>query len=456
MSRGVRLGLWLLLAAAAVIAWRTLQPDSFAHRPRNADPADRAPLVARATMDELPSPPATRPSDPARSAESRDAAALGKAVWFHVTSTDGAPIAGAIGQAIPGGGQSDPTDDDGNGYLESTVAIRSAWFSARGFESAKLNVVPGIDSLDVKLSRIGMVTIRVTTSAGPPRPDTVTVQIERELEHGALERFDLMVTRFASNPSTTGMSFPRRGRDGFRSMSSYRANLVCLYPVKPDSPIAIVVQHDLGGEPVRMDVQVGATEWRVVDVVLPGQFGRLAGRVVGPSGDPVAGVLVLASKGPIPHPEEIVENGSGWYSVRDSAGLGPRNLMQQKTGADGAFDFGAVPLGALALSASSQDHALWAEPAHLVGPSDPPVLVSLDEGVTMKLTILDADGRPLRGAGVAAADRSGTSDAEGHVVLKALPKGRVTFDTFFGGVKTAFDRDTSSGEATLQIEYVNR
>jgi hypothetical protein len=54
------------------------------------------------------------------------------------------------------------------------------------------------------------------------------------------------------------------------------------------------------------------------------------------------------------------------------------------------------------------------------------------------------------------AGRTGMSDAEGRVRFEHLPRGMVSFDTFFGGVRTSFPHDTSIADPTFQIQVINR
>ena len=347
-------------------------------------------------------------------------------VWFHVASLDGSPVAGALAHPTPGGAFVARADADGNGQIESNVPMKSIRFVAPGFELVDVPVPLGEDSLRVVLKPGISLTIRILTSAGPPTPEATWISVDSDQFPCSIEPGDplwqaLENSYLAGRSGRTRLGDPVSGRSGERW--DFRAGTIRLAPLRPGTRLSIWASQDLRVRQVEQEVVLSGPESRVVDLVLPGTFGRLSGRVVDTAGAPVAGITVS---------------------------LGRKDVRRLTDGA-GAFDFGAVPVGKHDLSVSSLKYAQWREVAHEVLVDSGPLVLTLEAGVTVTAKVVDADGRPIRGASVYALDRYGTTDEEGQIVLPHLPSGRVSIQVVFPGLSEVVQHETAIPTVTITL-----
>src|SRR5262245_35500118 len=113
-TSGARISFALLLVAL-VVTWRITRPQSRVHHPR-PKPAVHGAAESLASRENLIETSASDPVLlPVERASSRPATRAGtRKIWFHVTTMDGVPIAGACVQPlfVPGVFM---TDASGNG-----------------------------------------------------------------------------------------------------------------------------------------------------------------------------------------------------------------------------------------------------------------------------------------------------------------------------------------------------
>ena len=179
---------------------------------------------------------------------------------------------------------------------------------------------------------------------------------------------------------------------------------------------------------VEQEVQLTAPESRVVDLVLPGAFGRLSGRVVDATGSPVRGAAL-----------QLGQAASQFWEI------------QRLTDEDGAFDFGALPVGNTDLRVSSTKHAYWHAPEHEVAADSRPLTIRLEAGTQVIVKVVDSQGRPAVGADIHALDRFATTDAEGQAVIPHLPLGRVNIEVLFQGAKEVVQHETAIPTVTIAL-----
>ncbi len=167
---------------------------------------------------------------------------------------------------------------------------------------------------------------------------------------------------------------------------------------------------------------------------LRGPAGRLAGRVVDATGEPVAGATVHVGH----------EIPAGAY--RDAGR--PRSLPagpKVTTGADGRFEVGGLAAERTGIAVTRDGFAPWERVVTPTARQETPLLARLERGGTILGTVEDGEGRPIAGARVrvsldermfvrahriGAPDLETETDARGAFLLEAIPSGtaRVRFE----------------------------
>jgi hypothetical protein len=374
-------------------------------------------------------------------------------VWFHVVSASGAPVEGACAHPSPGGSLVATADADGNGRVESNVPIRSIRFAAPGFELRDVPVPPGEDSLEVKLQPAMALAIQVTTAAGPPNPSSTVVIVESSQSPCFVEPGDPLWEALdnAETAGRVGRAFRYKpNAPGAKASLGgpamiFRKNLVRLGPIRPGTRMSVFAFDEVSGARASQDLELAGVEPLAVQLVLPGQFGRLSGRAVSLFSAPVSGATVFCEKKKVKRTnDEPVP-----YVVP------PQKEATRLTSEDGSFDFGALPEGTYEVRVLSPSHGQW-RADHTIEPGAEPLSIQLDPGVTVKVRVLDSHGSAVAGASVYAVDRFATTDGEGAAVLPHLPRGRVTIEVVFEGVKTPVEHETGVEDRTIRLENAGR
>lgn len=162
---------------------------------------------------------------------------------------------------------------------------------------------------------------------------------------------------------------------------------------------------------------------------------ELAGRVVDPGGQPLPGVRLELEPEPlgwstgewVPQDQETSEGGHPQWTPRR---LSPSADRKARTHRDGGFRFAPVaPDVAYRLKI---EHVGFAPLERMIGPlrrgDDPrPLDIVLSPGLRLTGTVVDPDGRAVRGAGVALRPGDGATevDATGRFVIRDLAPGMV-------------------------------
>jgi protocatechuate 3,4-dioxygenase beta subunit len=171
----------------------------------------------------------------------------------------------------------------------------------------------------------------------------------------------------------------------------------------------------------------------VIAVTFSPPSAKVCGHVLGPDGQAVAGAKAVLVRGN-PHHELRTLRGQLYKLVKDLRVSG-------KTDANGRFAI-AVPPGCYALRdiiaptrpklyLSTRQVPEWKSVAALTPGARAGVTPRLTLGGTLRVTVRDPEGRPLKGASVRAehrsprdhCDRDGTTDGAGLVELTGLPPG---------------------------------
>jgi hypothetical protein len=356
-------------------------------------------------------------------------------VWFHVTTKEGVPIENARAHVVRGNGIVTLTDHDGNGWIESMQTIDSIRFVAAGFAPADFPVPPEEDSLDVRLERAATLTLNVTTAAGRPGPGTITVTLETSPSaYFVLPADALWPALGNTQPSGRGTGLIARSVGDARALRragtdpgdvlSFRTNTVCVGPLRQGAQMNVLVHEAISGKTFRKEIDFATAQPRTVDILLPGDYARLAGRVLEVDGRPVRGVGVA---------------------------MGKKGLTRH-TNDKGEFSFGAIPAGTYDLHVSSPKHAFWRAAGHEVKPNAAPMEIKLEAGVPVTVTVLAPDGTPQPGAQVLTMDKKATTNEQGRAVLEHLPSGLVVFHVLHGDWRASVTRDASVGQLTIQLE----
>ena len=348
-------------------------------------------------------------------------------IWFRVITADEVPLMGSVVQALPKGRTLATADESGNGMIESDTPITSLRVLCFGFELTDVPVPPGDDSVVVRLRAAATLTVRVMTVAGEA-DSSATVRVEATQSPYDVAPHEALWKAAGNSMPIYG---PTREVTGGRT---FRGTKIRLSPIRPGVPITLVATSTLAEGETRQQVELGPGEHRVVDLVLKGAFGRLKGRVVGPSERPVDGANVVLSR-----------KGAG--RVVETTGTTDQN---------GEFDLGSVPSVPSDLHISCEKYARWQVSDHRVLPDSEPLLIKLEEGVPLSVKVLDAEGAPVKGASVYALDRFAITDGEGQVALSHLPREDIPIQTFFAGVFNTFPHHSATPHAVVRLNPVRR
>ena len=136
--------------------------------------------------------------------------------------------------------------------------------------------------------------------------------------------------------------------------------------------------------PEQVDLRLGSGEHRTgIALTLARRNGSIQGVVLGPDGQPLAGVVVQAAleRGGLPSPRFFVSRG-------DAAGGG-----RAITGGDGAFALEGLPPGTFTVWVTHPDLPEQARPGVAAGTRN--LRLQLERGGTLAGVVVTPDGRPL-------------------------------------------------------------
>ena len=179
-----------------------------------------------------------------------------------------------------------------------------------------------------------------------------------------------------------------------------------------------------------------------VQVMAPQPENRrtVAGVVVDPTGQPVAGATVR------------------WGIVQSSAAM-----IETKTDADGKFRLTLLPPGAEVVCVIPERNDLAPATQTVDEPGDQEIRITLGEGRTLSGVVRDADGTPFRGIlviptvlgvgrrGFSVRERETKTDAQGRFQVAGLPDSALSFDFLGDGVSDLRDHRLELGQEAVVI-----
>lgn len=322
----------LALVILALFTWRRDAPEpqvAFADVPQGPIEASSEPGSARAPREE-PTPEASRDALAPEAAGATTAAPVAASVHLRVEWSDGSPAAGVAVRMLQADGSSIPllrrvrsTDERGDVHFDGLPASTFDLHVDRWSQTTHAWLSPGETFAQVlRLPESREFEGSVRGPDGKPVADARVFVVSSDEGNTA----ELEVARSAADGS-----FRIRGLE-----RSPALGLIASAPGFAPSPLIRLEQR--GAELQRLDLVLGAAG------------GSLAGRVLGPDGEPLGGVLVTAGMPQIYTVEALADGNEGIAHT----------LFATTSDALGRFHVPALALGSC---------AVWAHPSGFETPS---------------------------------------------------------------------------------------
>jgi hypothetical protein len=336
-----------------------------------------------------------------------------RTIWFSILSPAGDPIENAVVKAAAGKSRTEHTGPDGIGSIDVIGDVQTLLVSAFGCEPAEVPIPPGDDSVTVRMKSSTTLFVHVTTNCGDPNPARVMIVLEAE---------GTACEVASGDPAWKALGNTRPDWSSLQQTSFSNTNDVRLCRVRAGVDLTVEAREIGTSAATRQIVRLERGQHRRLELVLPGDYRKLCGRIVDASGNPIKGAMVRRGS-PV----------GGSY----------------KTGEDGAFNFGTSLEKSAALSVSVAGFAFWKATVPLPT-EEAPLLITLDRGEAVTVTVVDLEGSSVPGAWVTALDRHGPTDASGNVTLRNLPRSAFTVQAVSAGTASA-ERAPGSSAVTVRV-----
>ena len=372
-----------LLAGVLLASWFLLgpRPRGGAATPGPAPTLPAGQVTAVGSVAEAPSLRVPQPAPKAPTTAAPPPSVAPASLEVSVADAVGTPLAGTAILLVPertiGSAEHPPARRaQGDGVAVFPQLSPGVYHVHTGVEAPRrLQLDPGDEArLSLRAAAGAALTVEVVDAQGQPVPDA-----EVWLAFGPLEPAVGSTQILSFLPGTTARAVDDQGRlslastgarwIGARAPGRLPSRALRLRPSGPDRPLELRIElEDLGG--------------------------GLVGRVLGPDGEPRAGAAVF-----------LDADGARWTKEDGSTGEHLAPLVLRHTDAGGNFRFEGVRPGDRRLFVRDPTFATWRGRAHVATGGRTALEVRLERGLRLFGRVTDADGEPLEGAVVWAADR---------------------------------------------------
>ncbi|MEW6747810.1 MAG: sigma-70 family RNA polymerase sigma factor [Planctomycetota bacterium] len=361
-------------------------------------------------------------------------------ISFIARDVHGQPVSGAIAALDDGSARSLPTDADGRATIGPVQPdVRVMTVHAHGYRSQPVPIARDRDSIDVTLEASPLVTVTVRTPDGDlPKGVELVVAAPSKLFESGGDTFppDDVVFELGMTQAMS-MSTIHEG-------DAISGELV--YPLKPGAritiadlragcPFTLELRDGVGSIVWREELVLAAGERREVEAVLSQRTRNLQGRVQDPQGNALPCISVLMQR-----PKS-------------------QRVLSFTTDETGSFSGG--------LFADHVDVLAFGDgyaPVHLenvaVPPEGVPLVLTMDEGLSVRVLIRDAEGREapadavwveVNGRRINEQSGDEPRDPKSEWILEHLPETQLVLKAQVGG--RVFDRnhDARAPEETVVV-----
>jgi hypothetical protein len=276
------------------------------------------------------------------------------------------PVNGARVRARDVEGIAEETDSEGRTTLQGLPPGATFEVLARGFEPVRFPAPISLEPVEVVLQRANRLTIRILDSNGAPQPGArLRISAEGVLfPEGVFDRF------LTPQIPELGARAGRYGKSHYYRLVADERGSIELQSILPGRTFALDVE-DAAGCSAHHEVvaPMGAQEQRELTVRLSRPSRSLAGRVQGLLGQPLEGASVTLS--------------------------GERDAIGRKTGPDGRFLFEGLYGEEFGLMVELRGYVSSRLREVRVPPDAVPLQVVLEQGRDVRVSVVDARGKPI-------------------------------------------------------------